>query len=66
MLMTMTKTVWVFPGQGSQAVGMGSDLAEAAKDMFAEADEVLGWSVLERCQSSETPLADALYAQPCR
>ena len=65
MLMTMTKTVWVFPGQGSQAVGMGSDLAEAAKDMFAEADEVLGWSVLERCQSSETQLANTLYTQPC-
>ncbi|MEM1240542.1 MAG: ACP S-malonyltransferase [Cyanobacteria bacterium P01_H01_bin.26] len=61
----MTKTVWVFPGQGSQAVGMGSDLAEAAKDMFAEADEVLGWSVLERCQGSETQLANTLYTQPC-
>ena len=61
----MTKTVWVFPGQGSQAVGMGSDLAEVAKDRFAEADEVLGWSVLGRCQSDEFKLANTLYTQPC-
>ena len=61
----MTKTVWVFPGQGSQAVGMGSDLAEAAKDKFAEADDVLGWSVLDLCQSDEEKLANTLYTQPC-
>ncbi|MEM1254304.1 MAG: ACP S-malonyltransferase [Cyanobacteria bacterium P01_H01_bin.21] len=61
----MTKTVWVFPGQGSQAVGMGADLAEAAKDKFAEAREVLGWSVLTLCQGDESQLADTLYTQPC-
>ena len=63
--MTMTKTVWVFPGQGSQAVGMGADLAEAAKDKFAEARDVLGWSVLTLCQGDESQLADTLYTQPC-
>ncbi|MGD1856031.1 MAG: ACP S-malonyltransferase [Leptolyngbyaceae cyanobacterium] len=61
----MTKSVWVFPGQGSQAVGMGEDLAAAAKDKFAEADDVLGWSVLGVCQSDEAKLADTLYTQPC-
>ncbi|MBT9314917.1 ACP S-malonyltransferase [Leptothoe spongobia] len=61
----MTKTAWVFPGQGSQAVGMGNDLAEVAKDKFAEADDVLGWSVLGRCQSEEFQLANTLYTQPC-
>ncbi|MEM7062919.1 MAG: ACP S-malonyltransferase [Cyanobacteria bacterium P01_B01_bin.77] len=61
----MTKTVWVFPGQGSQAVGMGSDLADVAKDKLAEADDVLGWSVLNLCQSDEAKLADTLYTQPC-
>ncbi len=61
----MTKTVWVFPGQGSQAVGMGSDLADVAKDRFAEADDVLGWSVLSRSQSDEFELANTLYTQPC-
>ena len=36
---------YVFPGQGSQKVGMGSELAEASKaarDVFAEVDEALG------------------------
>ena len=35
---------FVFPGQGSQAVGMGSDLAKAfatARDVFQEVDEAL-------------------------
>ena len=44
---------------------MGSDLAEVAKDRFAEADDVLGWSVLGRCQSEEFQLANTLYTQPC-
>ena len=37
--------VFTFPGQGSQAVGMGQALAEnstAAKQVFAEVDEALG------------------------
>jgi [acyl-carrier-protein] S-malonyltransferase len=36
---------WLFPGQGSQAVGMGKDLVEssaAARDVFARADAALG------------------------
>ena len=36
---------FIFPGQGSQAVGMGAALAEAsrtARDVFAEVDEALG------------------------
>ena len=35
----------LFPGQGSQAVGMGAQLADAfrsARDVFAEVDEALG------------------------
>lgn len=63
----MTKTAWVFPGQGSQAVGMGTDLADLpmAQAKFAQAQEILGWDVLELCQSSEEKLSRTLYTQPC-
>lgn len=63
----MTKTAWVFPGQGSQAVGMGVDLQEnpVAKNKFEIAENILGWSVLDICQGDETNLARTLYTQPC-
>lgn len=63
----MTKTAWVFPGQGSQAAGMGMDLLEIdfAKDKFAQAEEILGWSVIEICQSEDDSLSRTLYTQPC-
>jgi [acyl-carrier-protein] S-malonyltransferase len=60
----MIKTAWVFPGQGSQAVGMGADLAEACASQLAQAQEILGWSVLEICQTEEK-LNSTLYTQPC-
>ncbi|KAF3888625.1 MULTISPECIES: ACP S-malonyltransferase [Nostocales] len=63
----MTKTVWVFPGQGSQSLGMGMDLLDlpSAKEKFAQAESILGWSVIEICQTHEEKLSRTLYTQPC-
>src|ERR1700749_41609 len=56
---------FVFPGQGSQSVGMLSMLAKLStviEATFADASEVLGYDLWKRCQ--EGP-ADALNATEC-
>lgn len=64
MTETATKTAWVFPGQGSQAVGMGADLAAVCRAKLAQAEEILGWSVVDSCQQ-EDKLKQTTYTQPC-
>ena len=62
------KTAWLFPGQGTQAVGMGQALFEAsaaAREVFERADRALGWSVSKLCfEGPESELVLTANTQP--
>jgi len=64
----MAKTALIFPGQGSQKVGMGQDLAEdyrVARELYARADDSLGYSLSGLCfEGPEEQLNDTANTQP--
>lgn len=61
-------TAFVFPGQGSQMVGMGQDFAEAypvARETFEQADDILGFALSKLCfEGPEEELNDTINTQP--
>ncbi|MDI3341696.1 MAG: ACP S-malonyltransferase [Sphaerobacter sp.] len=62
------RIAFVFPGQGSQYVGMGKALYEksaAARRVFEQADEILGFSLSSLCfHGPAEDLGDTINAQP--
>jgi len=57
--------VWMFPGQGSQAKGMGGDLFDRFKELTAKADRVLGYSIKELClDDPRNELGNTQFTQP--
>lgn len=58
-------TIYMFPGQGSQAKGMGIELFSYFPEQIKQADEVLGYSIKELClEDPKQQLSHTEYTQP--
>src|SRR5437588_10942398 len=56
---------WVFPGQGSQSVGMAAGEAQPATETWETARHVLGWDLRSVCRHGPAELlASTTVAQP--
>jgi len=61
----MSKRLYVFPGQGSQHLGMGEELFERYPDEVKTATDILGYSVVDLClNDAQGVLNKTQYTQP--